>query len=117
MLIPIGDQLINVKEHYVLNNLRLGRYFNESVNNFFNPIRLILGKGCNLSLFVYNSVTSNNGIDISRNSIMSIESEKEVTLQNDKIWGQGTLNVTADTLTLKEGFEVTKGSTFVFHNR
>lgn len=37
--------------------------------------------------------------------------------KGDIVSGQGSLNVTADTLTLKEGFEVAKGSTFEFNNR
>lgn len=117
ILIPLGDKLIGVNEHYVLNNLRLCSGAITTVTGFYPPISLNIGKDCDLSLFVYNSVTSDKGITVSDKSTLTIESEKNVSLRGDKISNGGTLNVTADTLTLKEGFEIAKGSTFDFHNR
>lgn len=117
ILIPLGDKLIGVNEHYVLNNLRLCSGAITTVTGFYPPISLNIGKDCDLSLFVYNSVTSDNGITVSDKSTLTIESEKNVELKGDKISNGGTLIVTADTLTLKEGFEIAKGSTFDFHNR
>lgn len=118
ILIPTSDKLINVKEHYVLNNLKLCASAITSITDgLYPPINLNLGKNCDLSLFVYNSVTSDKGITVSDKSTLTIESEKNVSLKGDKISNGGTLNVTADTLTLKEGFEIAKGSTFDFHNR
>lgn len=117
ILIPIGDKLAGVREHYVLNNLCLGSDIKTAVPVTYDPINLNLGYGCDLSLFVYNSVTSHNGITVDGKSTLSIESEKNVVLKGDKVSNGGILNVTADTLTLKEGFEIAKGSTFDFHNR
>ena len=118
ILIPTSDKLINVKEHYVLNNLKLcASAITDLTDGLYPPINLNLGKNCDLSLFVYNSVTSDKGITVSDKSTLTIESEKNVVFSGDKISNGGTLNVTADTLTLKEGFEIAKGSTFDFHNR
>lgn len=118
ILIPTSDKLTNVKEHYVLNNLKLCASAITSITDgLYPPINLNLGKNCDLSLFVYNSVTSDKGITVSDKSTLTIESEKNVVFKGDKISNGGTLNVTADTLTLKEGFEIAKGSTFDFHNR
>lgn len=86
-----------------------------SVSQIFNvsdyTTSLNMGKNGKIHIFAFNSINSDQGINIGNEGTVELECEKEVTLKGDIIESGGTMIVKSGTLVLDKGFEVKKGGT------
>lgn len=86
-----------------------------SVSKIFNvsdyTTSLNMGENGKIHIFAFNSINSDQGINIGNEGTVELECEKEVTLKGDIIESGGTMNVKSGTLVLDKGFEVKKGGT------
>ncbi len=86
-----------------------------SVSKIFNisdyTTSLNMGENGKIRIFAFNSINSDQGINIGNEGTVELECEKEVILKGDIIESGGTMKVKSGTLVLDKGFEVKKGGT------
>lgn len=71
---------------------------------------LNLGSGSNIKISSLSTISSDNGIELSDNAYLRLESDEKVILKNDQVKNSCTLEISSPETILDKGFSITKGA-------
>lgn len=111
-LLSDGALLNNYKSDFILKELLLEK----KEGSFLMPV-LNLGENCQIKIKALSDITSNEGISVGDNSILTLKSDTKIKLTGDKVSSGGHLDIQAKEVELGIGFTLSEGAEFRINSK
>lgn len=110
ILLNNGTSSTSYHQYVASRSLNLG----ESSPCIYKPF-LNISKTNSLTITLYEDLVSEGGFEVENGGLLNINSEKKISLKNDKVEQGGSLDLNASQITLGSGFTVEKGGTLTIN--
>lgn len=110
-LIPVSEKVMNTSKSYYVSRFVIG-----GNGKFCNCPVLKLASNSNVSIFSYTNINSSSGIDVQEKGSLILDAFEKITLEGDTVQEGGQLKLTANSVELGKGCQISSGGTLTIKN-